>query len=320
MKDFSKLEFRASQFSKIVGGNIGLTDNMKQEMINLQVRKMDAATGGEDANGKPIKPLTQKMEERLNELSEINKSKELPKTMRSELRKIFRMEKYNRNFPFTNKYLQKGISEEEEAITLYQNYRNAKGVRTLFTKNTERLKNGWVSGEPDLGQHGVPILEWKEGWDTKCSWSLETFPFPEDDLVAGYETQNMVYMWLTGAEKWTTVSVLVNASEHLVNNEKLKHFYALQMPADADDKYWDDYQERCRDVEKMLIYDYDRFVSTYPSHDMVIGKDEWFGEGYDIPLEERVLEKTIEFDPKLIDFYKERIELAREYLIKLSEQ
>lgn len=317
MKDFSKYEFRCSQLSKITGGTIGLTENKMNELKALQLRKMDAATGVEDENGKLIKPLTPIMEAKLKELAEVNANKELPKTMQSELRKIFRMEKYNRNFPFTNQYIQKGIQQEEEAITLYQNYRNAKGIRTLFSKNDQRLKNGWISGEWDLPNLN-DIKIGKEGFDTKCSWSLQTFPFAEDELDIAYETQNQGYMWLTGAEKWTTAYVLVNATEHQVHNEKLKWFYALQMPADADDQYWDDYIEKCRDVEKMMIYDYDRFTKNNPGHNLEITKEEWYGEGYDIPLEERVIEKTSEFDPKLIEFYKERIEIAREYLKKLN--
>ncbi len=321
MKDFSKYEFRCSQLSKITGSELLGISELDTEIKDLLEEKLTLKS----KSGRAIK-WTETKQKSLD--SKQSKRKEstvvngfvLPQTMKSELRKIFRMEKYNRNFPFTNQYIQKGIAQEEEAITTYQNYRNSIGKRTLFSKNTERIKNGWVSGEPDLGQQGVPILQWKEGWDTKCSWSLATFPFPEDDLVAGYEAQNNGYMWLTGAEKWTTVSILVNATEHQLNNEKLKWFYALQMPADADDKYWDDYIEKCREVEKMMIYDYDRFVKNNPGHNMQITKDEWFGEGYDIPLEERVLEKTVERDEKAIEFYKERIELGREYLIRLSEQ
>lgn len=317
--DFSKYLVRCSQISKITGSALLGISDLDNEIKDLLEEKLTLKS----KSGRTVK-WTETKQKSLD--SKQAKRKEsvvvngliLPKTMVSELRKIYRMEKYNRNFPFTNQYIQKGIQQEEEAITLYQNYRNAKGIRTLFSKNTERIKNGWVSGEPDLGQQGVPILEWKEGWDTKCSWSLETFPFPEDDLVAGYEAQNQGYMWLTGAEKWTTVSVLVNATEHQVNNEKQKWFYSLQMPADEDDRYWEDYVEKCREVEKMMIYDYERFVHNNPAHDMEISKDEWFGEGYDIPLEERVLEKTTEFDPKAIEFYKERIELGREYLEKLS--
>lgn len=314
--DFSKYEFRCSQLSKITGGTIGTTEKETDEMVALSTRKMKSAMGEKDEKGKEIKPLTDNMETRLKELVEKKKDKTIPKTMQSELRKIFRMEKYNRNFPFTNQYIQKGIQQEEEAITVYQDFRNKEGIKTLFSKNTVRLRNGWVSGEPDLLDN-KDIKKCEEGFDTKCSWSLETFAFEEDDLDPAYETQNQGYMWLTGAKKWTTAYILVNATEHQVFNEKQKWFYALQCPGDANDKYWDDYVEKCREVEKMMIYDYDRFIYSNPNHNMEISKDEWFGEGYDIPLEERIVEKTSIFNPDLIEFYKERIVIGREYMDKL---
>ncbi len=313
MKDFSKYCFRASQISKLLTGTIGLTDIKKARLIELQTRKMDSATGVIDDKGKPIKPLTPNMEQELKDLSETNKNKDLPKTMKSELRKIFRMETYNRNFPISNKYIVKGLLQEEEAITNYQNFRNSKGIRTLFSKNTERIKNEFFSGEPDLGPFGVPIMKWKEGFDTKCSWGLETFPFPEDELDFVYECQNQIYMDLTGAEKWTTAYCLVNIHEHGLNNEKLKIFYALNCP-DSEDESWEYYQDKCKEIEKSMIFDYDRFVEQYPFHDMVYSKDEWHGEGNDIPLEERIIEKVSVYDNSFIENAKERVLLGREYL------
>lgn len=320
MINFKNYEFRCSKLSKIASGKLDSISYLNSEINDL----LEEKTTLKSKTGRTVKWTDSKQK---NLDSKIDKKRSctilngliVPKTMQSELRKIYRMEKYRRNFPFTNQYVQKGIQQEEEGITLLQIYRNLKGQKTLFTKNSKRIKNGWVSGEPDLGVFGVPIKEWKEGWDVKCSWSLETFPFKEDYLVSSYEDQNMGYMWLTGAEKWTTSYVLVNCSEHQLNNEKMKWFYALQMPADANDKYWDDYQDKCKDVEKMMIYDYERFVKQNPYHDLVISKEEWFDEGYDIPIEERVIEKTIYRDDDKIEFYKERILFCREYLIKLDE-
>lgn len=319
MIDFKKYEFRCSQLSKI-GGKLYSSSSLDSEINDL----LEEKTTLKSKTGRSVKWTESKQEKLDSKIYKKNNSTILndffvPKTMQTELRKIYRMEKYRRNFPFTNQYVQKGIQQEEEGITLLQTYRNLIGEKTLFTKNKERIKNGWVSGEPDLGLFGVPINQWKEGWDIKCSWSLESFPFKDDNLLQGYEDQNLGYMWLTGAEKWTTSYVLVNCSEHQLNNEKMKWFYACEMPADANDKYWDDYQEKCKEVEKMMIYDYERFVKHNPHHDLVISKEEWFGEGYDIPIEERVLEKTSYMDDKKITFYKERILFCREYLMILDE-
>ncbi len=306
MIDFSKYQFRASQIHLIMTGTIGLSDKQENEYKTLLERKNEG-----------VKPLTFNMEEKLKELTKKRSANELPATMKNELRKIWRAETYNRNFLFTNKYVQKGILQEEEAITLYQKYRKeVLGINTFFTKNTERLKNDWVSGEWDLPTL-ADIKKIKEGFDIKNSWSLDTFPFSEDELTTQYQWQNQVYMWLTDAQKWTTVYCLTNGTEYLVNNEKMKHYYALNSPGEGD-KYFNEYISKVRDVEKMMIFDYERFVSVNPFHHMEIQKDEWYGEGYDIPLANRVLEKTVERDESAIEKLKERITIARNYLNNLN--
>lgn len=302
-----------------MAGTIGLTENERIERDGYLKRKMGAQLGETDEKGKPYTPLPPGYSKKLDELNKKDAERSLPKTMQTELRKIHRMETYRRNFPFTNKYVQKGIQQEEEAITTYQMYlKKVKGITTLLTKNTERLKNDWFSGEPDVGPIGVPIREWKEGWDTKCSWDLSTFPFPKDELDPQYESQNQVYMDLTGARKWTTVYCLVNGTEHQVNNEKLKYFYAYNQPDEENNPTeYALYLQKVREVELMMIFDYDRFIDKFPYHDMNISKDEWHGEGYDIPLEERVIEKVSIYNPEFITELKGRCTIGREYLNKL---
>lgn len=318
MKDFSNYRFRASQVHLLMTGTIGLTDIQKAKMSDLFARKKASENGELDDKGKPVKALTLNMEEELKSLVEANEKKELPKTLISELRKIHRSETFNRNFVWTNKFVQKGILQEQEAITLYQEYRKkVLGINTYFEKNTERLENDWFSGEWDLPTL-ADVKKMKEGFDIKNSWSLDTFPFKEDDLSDQYFYQNQVYMALTGAEKWTTVFCLVNGTEHLVNNEKQKHFYALNMPNEESDLY-QEYEKKCRDVEKMMIFDYDRFVSVNPSHNMEISRNEWYGEGFDIPLANRVMEKTVLRDENAIKDLQGRIKIARNYLNSLNE-
>lgn len=318
MKDFSNYKFRASQVHLLMAGTIGLTDIQKTKMSDLIARKKASENGELDDKGKPVKALTPNMEEELKSLVEANEKKELSKTMVTELRKIHRAETFNRNFVWTNKFVQKGILQEQEAITLYQEYRKkVLGINTYFEKNTERLENDWFSGEWDLPTL-ADVKKMKEGFDIKNSWSLDTFPFKEDELSDQYFYQNQVYMALTGAEKWTTVFCLVNGTEHLVNNEKQKHFYALNIPNEESDLY-QEYEKKCRDVEKMMIFDYDRFVSINPFHNMEISRDEWYGEGFDIPLANRVMEKTVLRDENAIKDLQGRIKIARNYLNSLNE-
>jgi len=316
MKDFNLYKFRASQSSKLKGGNIGLSDTQTKTLQVHLERKNGALSEKLDEKGKKIKPLTDNMEKELVDLKKIKAENRLPKTMTTELRKIFRSEKYSRNFLFTNAYVQKGIQQEEEGVTLYQIFRKQiRGINTYFTKNTERLYNDFFSGEPDL--RPMIIDGKKVGFDIKCSYTLESFPFQEDELNPIYECQNQVYMDLDDADMWITAYCLVNCTEQQLFNEKQKHFYALGMPGDMDHKYYDEYVKKCKEVEIMLIYDYDRFIEQYHAV-LEISRDEWFTNGYDIPLEDRVIEKTSYRSKVFIDDLKYRAEVGREYLIKLN--
>lgn len=312
--DFSKYTFRASQAYKLMTGNIGLSDKEKSELSGLLNRKMKASLGENDEKGKPVKELTQNMVTRVEELTKKKKEKTLPQTMISELRKIHRMETYKRNFPFTNKYVQKGIQQEEEAITNYQIYLMDKGIKTLFTKNVERFYNSWLNGEPDLiTKHKIT-----EGWDTKASWDLSTFPFPSDELNPQYEAQNQCYMDLTGAEKWTTVYCLVNSTEHQLNNEKMKWFYSFNQPDEENNpEQYHKMIEKQKEVERMMVFDWDRFQAQFPYHNFEHTEEEWKDSGYDIPLEERIMEKVSIYNPEFIADLQERIKIARNYLNSL---
>lgn len=312
MKNFNDYRFRASQIYHIMTGTIGLTEKQFATMTDYRERH-------ELSKKKKAKPLTANMMETLKTLEAIHKNPELPKGMITEVRKIFLQERYNRPFEMTNKYVQKGIHQEEEAITTLQAYfKEVKGINVLFSKNEERVKNEWVSGHPDLGVFGVPIKKWKEGWDTKAPWSLFSLPFPDEELDLIYECQNQAYMWLTGAEKWTTAYCLVNATEHQLFLEKQKFFYAYNSPSEGD-LFYDEMIEKQKNVERLMIFDYDRFVERYPYHDLEWSRDEWYGNDLQIPIKDRVRLKKSTASEEWRNQAKERITLAREYMQKLNE-
>jgi len=316
-KDFSKYLFRASQIGILMTGTIGLTNAEKTKLQNYLKREQEAESGLLDDKGKSVKPLTSIMQEDVKALIEKRDSNALPKTMQTELRKIHRAETYNRRFNFTNKFTQKGIKMEEDAISLYQTYRNLKGIKTFFLNNKVRLENDFFSGEPDLTDTN-DVSNCKEGFDTKASWELETFPFKDDKLDQNYEYQNQVYMDLTDTPKWTTVYTLVNCTEHQLFNEKQKWFYALEMPSEPDDKYYDQYIDKMKDCEKRFLFDYDAYVKRYNAL-MEISRKEWFENGYDIPMEERIVEKVSFRSKETLDEMKERIVIARKYLNSLNK-
>src|SRR5690606_17972361 len=131
---------------------IGLTEIQEGEMRELEEEKKT----GINTNGRKIK-WTDAKKERLEKLQKEFNNPTMPKTMQTELRKIYRAEKYNRNFGFTSKYTIKGVTQEEEGITTYQVFRNSNGHRCFLSKNSERLYGKYFQGEHDISPFKLVI-------------------------------------------------------------------------------------------------------------------------------------------------------------------
>jgi hypothetical protein len=244
------------------------------------------------------KALTDLQKIDYNDLMEKKLNPQLSKTCISELRKIHREEKYNRVFRFTNKYVQKGIQCEEDAITLLSLHLNI----PLIKYKGDRAFGSHFQGMPD-------IVRKEEGDDVKSSWSLATFPFAGDPLDSIYEWQNIAYMDLFKKEKWNTWHCLINATERMVFNEKQKFFYSMGQP-DLEDPI---YKEICKEVEKSMIFDIARFKRDYPFY-------EWENEelDFDIPESERIVGFEVVRDEDKIKEAKDRVEACRAYLKTLK--
>lgn len=229
-------------------------------------------------------------------------SKELTKGHLTFTKQLHRELKWGRRPQIKSKYLEKGILQEEDAITLLSRY---KGI--LLKKNEERIHNSFITGIPDL-YLGESIRKADIGYDTKCSWSVDTFPYPEDKLDPAYEFQNHGYMALTGAQLWTTAFCLVNAPGHQIMNEK----FSLQRRFNFSelDK---GYIEGCKEIERNMIFDMGQFIKDNPHFD--VHNTIW---EYDIPLKERVIEKGVKRDDNIIDKAYERVKLVRAELVRLS--
>lgn len=87
------------------------------------------------------------------------------------------------------KTIKKGLALEDDAIRAVSLLR-----AVMMTKNTERRYDDHFSGECDL-------LTPDSIRDIKCSWSLDSFPWTDDDAKqrvkdSGYDWQGQVYMAL----------------------------------------------------------------------------------------------------------------------------
>jgi hypothetical protein len=224
-------------------------------------------------------------------------------TCKRTLVKIFRRIKYNRDLSKSNKYTEKGITCEEDGITLYSRVK-----KKMFKKNTERLTNDFFSGELDLFE-GKSIREAEETHDIKCSWSLDTFPSLLDTPDYDYVCQGQSYLDLTGAKRHTIAYCLVNATPKLIDDAKRKKSYELGVI----DTETEEYISACKEIEKDMIFDMELFKKQNPHYDLHTPMKEWI---YDIPMEERVITFTIERDEELIKSIKTRITNCRAWIDK----
>lgn len=234
-------------------------------------------------------------------------------TTKTHLKEIFLEEKYHRRKEINTKQMRKGTLQEEEAISLYCLLH-----KKAFTKNVIRFTNDYLTGEPDLVDN-ADIKQITKGVDIKCSWSIFSFPFPDDKLEKSYEWQNQCYMDLTGAQEWITAFCLVNAPGHMITAEKIKALYQLrneygQDIADDDPEYL----LKCLDIEKNMIFNMAEFKDAEPNYDTTF-KQFGYEWNFDIPLKERVIEFHTVRDRFMIESIPTYVKNARGYLNQCAE-
>ena len=137
------------------------------------------------------------------------KNEPLSKGAKTVLEKMAKEYVYGFNEVITGKYMDKGIIVEDQSIQLYNSV-----FFTDYTKNTERKKNDWVTGECDIFT-GSKII------DIKSSWSLATFPATVASGVdKGYEWQLRAYMMLWDVPQAEIAYCMVNTPDELIKYEQ----------------------------------------------------------------------------------------------------
>lgn len=202
------------------------------------------------------------------------------KTREKYMRQLYREKIYNRRKDITSKYLEKGLNVEEDSITLFSRFK-----QKMFKKNDERLSDSHFIGEPDF-YDGENIQSATHIYDTKSSWDLFTFPFPDDKLDAGYIYQGQGYMALTGAQEATFAFCLVDTPENLIIKEIDSIRWRTGVEATT---------EQAEKIRRNMTFS-------------------------DMPVNERVLEFNFKRDDALIALMQQRVELCRQYLISLHNQ
>lgn len=223
------------------------------------------------------KPLTANQAEELERLIKKRDNPKLSTTCTDYLVELYLFLRYGRRKLIESKYLEKGLHVEEDSATVYSLVKSRP-----FFKNSERFEDQDFIGLPDN-------VEPDRVRDFKSSWDLITFTSAVvEPINALYEWQLRGYMQITGRKVADLCYVLVDTPAPLVQDEKKRLAWKMGLiDSDADP----DYVKACAEIDRN---------STFA----------------DIPLAERVHEKTITHDPAKIIQARERVRLCREYMAK----
>lgn len=211
---------------------------------------------------------------------------ELSESCKQALIEIFIGRRYKRHKDISNKYIEKGLAVEEDAVTLYSRLEGK-----FFKKNTQRIHNDFINGEPDLFR-GASVFdadhidELKSSWDIFTFFAVKTKPVNKEYL---YQLQG--YMALTNAETSTLGYCLIDTPDPMINDEKRKLFYKMNVLTDENE----DYKKACELIDASMR----------------------FG---DIPLKDRVIKFELKRDEAIIESVYARVPWWRQFLNELAEQ
>jgi hypothetical protein len=287
----NEIKFRCSSLGHLMT-DTGLTENQQKELVELQAKKLSDK-------------ITEKQNAKMLFLIEKRNNPDLPEGAKTHCIDVFASFKYGRREEATSKHLDKGNEREEDSITLF-----SRVTRTFFEKNTQRLSNDFIQGEPDLFL-GESIDTADETVDTKTSWSLHTF------LRAKYKKLDPMYYWqgqgymdLTGAKKHSVVFCLVNGTAKAILDEKFKLKRTMDV-IDPDNN--PEFKKKCRQIEINHIFDLQHFMKENPGFDFDCDIENWC---FDIPMNERIHIFTFERCEADIQKMRARITKAREWMEK----
>jgi len=203
---------------------------------------------------------------------------ELSETAKKHLQEVYIEAKWGRSEDILTKEMEKGKLVQDEIMGILSFMED-----TIYERNTERKTNDWATGECDIASEIIT--------DIKGSWKPKTFiPYLMSDLPAVYYYQNQGYCWLWGKKSARTVWGLVNCPEEILQKERSKLLYAMNVATEESTEY----KKAVAELEYELKFD-------------------------DIPLAERIIIKKVDRDDEVIAKIPAKVTKAREYLQFLDE-
>lgn len=285
---FTRWRERPSCDGKLMTKVEGISESQLAKIDELE-KERDT---GLNKNGNKVKWTDAKKYDLEKYISIRDAEDSLPKGAISHLDDVFRRVFWNRERILDNKFLRKGLAQEDDAVGLVSLVDGE-----FYIKNSKKYENEFLVGTPDIVFGNLVI-------DTKCNYDLESFENAE--MTSLYEWQIKCYMYLTGCTKGKLAYTLVNNPVEQIINETTRRFYAMGSP-DSDNEDW---IEMKRLIERNMIFDIKLFKEQNPGYHF-----ENINLDFDIPAELRVKTFDVFIEEDDIVNIQSRIVLARQYLV-----
>lgn len=236
--DFSDYVFRCHYLGLLMGKGQGKSYKQQyDEAVASKDKKFEryATMNKETITAEKLLEEIGELDERIEMLEGLKGLPHLSLTAKTKLAEIFTNETTGRTRDIENKYIEKGLLLEEDAITQYSLLTNR-----FFKKNKITENNGFIRGELDF-----PEDDWVN--DTKVSWDIFTFDATAAKKINPiYDWQQQGYMWLFNKKNARLIYSLHNTPEHLIVQEEKRMTYKVQSE--------EDYKIACAEIRKNHIY------------------------------------------------------------------
>ena len=135
------------------------------------------------------------------------KGEVLSQTAKSYIIQLAKENFYGYRTELNNKYVLKGLEQEQDSIDLLNAVRFEN-----YVKNQERASNEYLTGCCDIITDDLIL-------DLKTSWSLDTFPATSYELkdLSDYEWQGRAYMYLYDRPRFELCYVMVSTHPELLS-------------------------------------------------------------------------------------------------------
>lgn len=295
MTDFGSTLIRCSALPMIMTEAVGKSNLQRytdavQRLSDTQGRFAALKTKDGKMGEKYLKTMSE-LEVLIPGLEKVKDEEILSETCKSYLIQSYVLSKYGRVREVVTKQMVKGTITEDDAIKLFSVLEGR-----LYQKNTERIKNDFVCGTPDLFL-GEKLTNSEEIVDIKSCWDIFTFLRNVDELETVEDQSSIAYYWqiqgylaLTGAKIGTLAFCLVNTPDSIIEGEKYNLLRRMDVATEED-----------------------------PSYKVELGKLIANRKFDDIPFADRLLTYSVDRNDDDIAAIYKRVAKCREFLAEFEE-